>query len=213
MKLEHIIEARYYRKHSVDSVHNRLSKLAGKYGPPRMELTAPVRLVSDKNVVTARFYLSDVDSKQEAINRVQSFLQKHGIPFTNIGNTIDYRMRSWRVTMTYAPDRLPDRLTEARYQPHGEISRKYAVYDPKTGLFPYTMMGLGLPRPKTSDTYNAADEARERIKEMQDQAIQFQQNNLQRHQHENVAFHKSIQTAIDAAQYYKVVEMIIRYAK
>jgi len=106
-----------------------------------------------------------------------------------------------------------EHIIEARYQPHGEISRRYAVFDPRTGLYPYTIMGLGMSRPKTSDTYATADEAHERIKEMHDDAEQLMRDNPRTHIHGDVAFTKKIQAAVEATRYYKVVEMIVRYAK
>ena len=110
MKLEHIIEARYYRKHSALSVYARLVSISGTVFE-KMAMTSPVWLTSDQNAVTARFYAYDADSEQEAINQVQALLQRFGIPYSELGSVVEYGNRQWRVTMIYGPDRI----AEARY--------------------------------------------------------------------------------------------------
>ena len=110
MKLDQIIEAKYYRKHSVDSVYDRLTDMVDTafHG---ISVSRPKIPLSYENALTVRVYLHAADTEQEAINQVQSLMQKHGIPFTDIGYAIDYGNRSWRVTVTYDPDNL----NEARY--------------------------------------------------------------------------------------------------
>ncbi len=211
----HLNEARYYRRHTLKQIEQRLGELS-------RETKKDDIYVSDQSIINGKvhadLYVYGIEDEDDVVKTVEQFFIKQGIPFTRIWNVINTTYRNtgfqYTATMTYDPKQIADReLTEARYQPHGEVSRRYAVFDPKTGLFPYTVLGMGLPRPKTSDTYHTADEARDRIKEMHDQAIRYQGMNPQRHTHENVAHTKKIQAAVEATRYYRVVEMIVRYAK
>jgi len=214
MKLSQIIEARYYRRHTLKQIEKRLQELS--HETVRDDIyVADMAIVNDQ--VHADLYVYGIEDEDDVVRAIEQFLEKQGIPYTRVWNVINTTYRDtgfvYQATMSYDPKQIADReLTEARYQPHGEISRKYAVYDQKTGLYPYSVMGLGLPKPKTSDTYNTAEEARERIKEYHDQAVAFlRRHEGEREPKENML--KRIQATIDATRHYKVVEMITRYAK
>ena len=110
MKLDQIVEARYYRKHTALSVYARLVQISSTVFE-KMAMTSPVWLKSDRNAVTARFYAYDADSEQDAINQTQALLQRFGIPYTELGSVVEYGNHQWRVTMIYGPDRI----AEAQY--------------------------------------------------------------------------------------------------
>ncbi|KKM71030.1 hypothetical protein LCGC14_1434590, partial [marine sediment metagenome] len=125
MELEHIIEARYYRKHSAESVYDRLASMTNtefkgiSIGHPEH------RDAGSQNNVNCRLYISNADSEQDAINQAESLLQKYGIPFDDIGNIQNYsaHLQKWRVTMTYDPDNLNEARYYGRHSPEQILKR------------------------------------------------------------------------------------------
>ncbi len=114
MKLNQIIEAQYYRRHTVKGVHDRLKNMAGTV-LKGMAVATPEYPISNQNSVSVKIYIHNADSKQDAINQVFGLLQKYGVPYTDIGSIMSVSNIAWRVTMTYAPDRLTEAIYSGRW--------------------------------------------------------------------------------------------------
>lgn len=110
-----VTEARYYGRHTVDDVRNRLEKIARDHNksenvrileawmaPRAGHHTSELTLDAPDEVVFAHLYIVDADSKQDAENEIRLYLKKFGIPYTGIYD-LQQAQRRWEATMIYDP--------------------------------------------------------------------------------------------------------------
>ncbi|KKN25209.1 hypothetical protein LCGC14_0887350 [marine sediment metagenome] len=103
-------------------------------------------------------------------------------------------------------------ILEARYQPHGEIKRMYAVYDPSTGEYPWGDHYQTAAEPQNSMMFSAAEHAQRRIDSMRNNVMRDRQkSNLG----SGTTSYPSVskEASMDAVQYYRVIEIVTQYTK
>ncbi|KKL12087.1 hypothetical protein LCGC14_2539280, partial [marine sediment metagenome] len=108
-RAEEVTEAKYYGKHSVKDVSDRYNKIGKKYNA-----VENVRIMSAgifaNDTAYANVYVVYADSKHKAISHIEQFLEKYGLPHTEIRDT-SWLHDAWEATVVYHPDRV----TEAKY--------------------------------------------------------------------------------------------------
>jgi len=120
-----LTEARYYGKHNVDDVRNRLEQTAREHNKHENVRILEAWQGDDDadfkygiGVVYAHLYVVNADSKQDAENEIRLYLKKFGIPYTGIQDLEQYptpindHRSAWEATMVYDPQQS---VTEARY--------------------------------------------------------------------------------------------------
>ena len=123
---DRVTEAKYYGKHHVDDVRNRLERIArkhNKYENVRVleawlagwhdetphEYQPIVVDLHQSDTVFAHVYVVDADDEKDADNEIRSWLKKFGIPFTRIQDLEEYptpindQRSAWEATVVYKP--------------------------------------------------------------------------------------------------------------
>ena len=98
---ENVTESKYYRGHSAEDVRRRFIKIGNEHN--RSENVRVLEASLMKDTAYAQLYIVNADSEQDAENEVRAWLNKYGIPYTQIINIESFHNNAWEASVTYNP--------------------------------------------------------------------------------------------------------------